>query len=514
MKFKSLTNIFRQSDFWQQLQIKQEIITKQSIFELFLKDHNRSKNFSVNIDSLQLLLDFSKQYIDLDTLKTLCAAAKFCELEGKIQDLFKGAKLNVTENKAVSHTNLRDKNSSHDAAIILQKMLKLTEQIYNSDIENVIYLGIGGSYLGPTMVCKALDSYTHGSAKNIKFYFIANHDQETIDNILFNLNKQTTITIISSKSFTTEETMRNAQIIFKWLDNKNNIFAVTSNINMAVAFGVDIDNIFPFADSIGGRYSVWSTVGLPIAIKLGMDNFKKFLLGAYEVDQHFQNTDFSKNIPIIMALIGIWNINFMHYKSLAVMPYLDVLEYFPSYLQQLEMESNGKTIDVQNNYIDYDTAPVIWGGIGCNGQHSYMQMLHQGSQVVPVDFLVAANKSKFLLANCLAQSQALMQGNSSDISLEKFKFCQGNRPSSIILFPQLTPKILGALIALYEHKVFVQGIMWNINSFDQWGVELGKNLANKIMLQLENKHSKQLNNISTDLFHSSTIHLINKYKIY
>lgn len=481
---------FRDSQFWQQLLLQKQAIKKSNISQLFLSDPNRFQNFSINILDLELLVDFSKQHIDLASIKILAEAAKHCELDGKIQDLFNGAKINVTEQQRVWHTALRDPNPVTDIAMVLQKMDCFVENLYKSNCQNILCLGIGGSYLGPMMVCQALEQYTHKLAKNLQFYFIANADLDPIDRILAKLNPATTIAIISSKSFATEETLRNANLIINWLKDNTKIFAVTCNKSKAIEFGVNSENIFPFWNFVGGRYSVWSAVGLPIAIKLGMENFKKLLFGAYLIDQHFKNTEFINNLPIFMAFIGIWNINFMQYRSLAIMPYLDELEYLPDYLQQLEMESNGKAIDLQNNYIDYDTAPVIWGGVGCNGQHSYMQMLHQGTQVVPIDFLVATKKSEFLLANCLAQSQALMQGNLQDysgIEIEKFRYCRGNRPSSTILFTQLTPQLLGALIAIYEHKVFVQGVMWNINSFDQWGVELGKNLANKLLLKLNKK---------------------------
>lgn len=499
-------NIFRNSIFWQQLLIKQQSIVKEPLYQLFLKDHNRYENFSKNIQSLRLLADFSKQYIDLEALNILFNAAKYCELEDRIKDLFNNTRLNITENKLVTHTALR-KN-----IYITAEIEQFIEQIYNSNIENIIYLGIGGSYLGPMMSCYALDAYQNKLANKINFYFIANHDQTTIEQLLLKLNKQATILIVSSKSFTTKETILNAKIIIPWLDDYNKIFAITAQPDMAIEFGIKPNNIFKFADTVGGRYSIWSAVGLPLVIKIGVNNFKKLLSGACVVDDHFQNVDFANNIPIIMALIGIWNINFMGYKSLAIMPYLNALEYFPDYLQQLEMESNGKTVDLQNNIIDYDTAPVIWGGVGCNGQHSFMQLLHQGSQIVPVDFIVSANKtSKFLFANCLAQSQALMQGNILDNNLQLFKFCSGNRPNSIILFPSLTPEILGALIALYEHKVFVQGIMWNINSFDQWGVELGKIIATQIIKKLDQQNNNQLINIPVDNSLYSTINLINEY---
>lgn len=506
MSTTSTTNTFRKSTFWQQLLIKQQFIVKEPIYKLFLKDHNRYNNLSKNIESLQLLVDFSKQYIDLEILNILFNAAKHCELEDRIKDLFKNTKLNITENKRVTHTALREN------MYVGPEIEQFIDQIYNTNIENIIYLGIGGSYLGPMMSCYALDAYTDKLANKINFYFIANHEQTTIEQLLIKLNKQSTILIISSKSFTTEETILNAKIIIPWLYDYNKIFAITAQPDRAIAFGINSNNIFKFENTVGGRYSVWSTVGLPIAIKIGVNNFKKFLSGASIIDEHFKNADLTNNIPIIMALIGIWNINFMGYKSLAIMPYLNELEYFPDYLQQLEMESNGKTIDLQNNPIDYDTAPIVWGGVGCNGQHSYMQLLHQGSQIVPVDFIVSANKkSKFLFANCLAQSQALMQGNTLDVDLESFKYCRGNKPSSITLFPELTPEILGALLALYEHKVFVQGIMWNINSFDQWGVELGKILAKQIITKLDHQDNNQLINKSVDSSLYSTINLINQY---
>ncbi len=506
-KSNNPNNNFRNSQFWQKLLNKQQLIKQIKIPQLFLEDQNRFEKFSFNfnnINNLNLLVDFSKQHIDLEVINILCNAAKHCGLDNKIQDLFNGEKINITENKKAWHTALRDPNSTGDIAAVLQKMESFTENLYKSNCKNVLCLGIGGSYLGPMMVCQALDQYTHESAKNIKFHFIANTDQETIDLILNKLNPAETIVIISSKSFTTAETLLNTKIIFDWFKEKlsfenyqKKIFAVTSNIPKAIGFGVVLENVFPFWDFVGGRYSVWSAVGLPIVIKLGMQNFKKFLHGAYLVDEHFKNTEFSKNIPILMGLISVWNINFMQYKSLALIPYLDALEQFPAYLQQLSMESNGKTIDLQSNKIDYDSAEVVWGGVGCNSQHSFMQMLHQGSQIIPVDFLVAANNREFLVANCLAQSQALMQGTvhvvnaklqelEQEAELENFKQCEGSRPSSTILFPELTPEMLGALIALYEHKTFVQGVMWNINSFDQWGVELGKKLANQILMQLNN----------------------------
>lgn len=468
-------NSFRSSVYWDQLLQHKK---------LFLQDNNKKLNFTLKLDSLNLLIDFSKQLVNQETIKILCNAAKNLLLPDKINDLLKGHYSNATEGKLVGHTLLREPSPTQEIALVLNQIDNFIINLYNKKYKNIICLGIGGSYLGPMMACKALDNYTHDLAKNLNFYFIANCDLNSINNILAKLDPANTIVIVSSKSFTTKETMHNANIVSNWLNDNSKIFAVTCNVNKALEWGINIANIFKFWDFVGGRFSVWSAVGLPIAIKLGVKNFKKFLSGAYELDKHFKHTELSENLPVLMALIGIWNINFMGYKSLAIMPYLDALEDLPYYLQQLEMESNGKNIDLQNNIIDYDTAPIIWGGVGCNGQHSYMQMLHQGTQIVPVDFLVTTEGSRLLLINCMAQSQALMQGtnNYPNNILEKYKYCSGNRPSSIISFPKLTPEVLGALIALYEHKVFVQGIMWNINSFDQWGVEVGKNLANLIDL--------------------------------
>lgn len=499
---------FRNSKFWQQLLIKQQSIKTTHIAELFLADKNRFEKFSINLENLNLFVDFSKQHIDLEVINILLHAAQHCELEKKIKDLFHGEKINLTENKKAWHTALRKPDPPNEVALVLQKMADFSESLYNNNCENILCLGIGGSHLGPMMALQALDKYTHKLAKNIKFHFIANVDQDSIDNILNKLDVKKTIAIINSKSFTTVETMLNAKRIINWFkENKKKIFAVTSNIRKAIEFGIDAENIFPFWDWVGGRYSVWSAVGLPIVIKIGIANFKKFLQGAYLMDEHFRNVDFAKNIPVLMALISIWNINFMQYKSLAVIPYLDGLEQLPAYLQQLAMESNGKTIDLQNNQIDYDSAEIVWGGVGCGVQHSFMQMLHQGSQIVPIDFLITANNSKVLVANCLAQSQALMQGTNCR-ELARFKQCLGSRPSSTILFKEITPASLGALIALYEHKIFVQGVLWNINSFDQYGVELGKNLANEVLTQLELQKSILLND---NLLEKSTVGLINKY---
>ena len=490
-KMINKNNNFKHSIFWEQLLIKKNLIKNVDIAKLFVDDHRRFKNFSIKEENINILYDFSKQHLDKSILNDLILAAKHCELNDKIQDLFNGKSINLTENKPAFHTQLRDPNASIAIQEGLNKLKIFTENLYNSEFTEILCLGIGGSYLGPMFVSNALIKYTHPLAKRFRLHFLANCDQFSIDSMLSKLNPQKTLVIISSKSFTTLETINNANSVIDWLkqqnyaDNNylNQIVAVTSNVDKAINFGIALKNIFDFSEFVGGRYSIWSAVGLPFIIKIGFDNFKKFLQGAYLVDEHFKNRDFIDNIPVIMGLISVWNINFMQYKSLAVIPYLDVLNNFPEYLQQLSMESNGKSVDLQNQQLDYDTVEIIWGGVGSNVQHSFMQMLHQGTQIVPVDFIVSAINQQFLFANCVAQSQALMEGASN---LDQFKQCRGNRPNSILLFPELTPEILGSLIAIYEHKVFVQSVMWNINPFDQWGVELGKNLANQILSQMKN----------------------------
>ncbi len=488
----SKSNNFKNSIFWEQLLLKRDLIKNIDISRLFVEDRNRFKNFSIRDENINIVYDFSKQHLDVPILNDLILAAKHCELSDKIQDLFNGKSINLTENKPALHTQLRDPNASIAIQEVLNKLEIFTENLYNSEFTEILCLGIGGSYLGPMFVSNALIKYTHPLAKRFRLHFLANCDQSSIDSMLSKLNPQKTLVIISSKSFTTLETINNAHSVIGWLKQQNNnnnnnyfnqIIAVTSNFDKAINFGINPKNIFDFSEFVGGRYSIWSAVGLPVIIKIGFDNFKKFLQGAHLVDEHFKHKHFIDNIPVIMGLISVWNINFMQYKSLAVIPYLDVLNNFPEYLQQLSMESNGKSVDLQNQQLDYDTVEIIFGGAGSNVQHSFMQMLHQGTQIVPVDFIVSAINQQFLFANCIAQSQALMEGASN---LDLFKQCRGNRPNSILLFPQLTPEILGSLIALYEHKVFVQSVMWNINPFDQWGVELGKNLANQILSQMKN----------------------------
>lgn len=464
------------------------------LIDLFAKNPNRFSEFSVNANGL--LFDYSKQLIAANDVSKLCEIAKNADISSKIDGLFNGAIVNETEKRKALHTELRNPNTNDKEIIkVLDKIDQFVRNIQDK-YTDVVVLGIGGSDLGPRLVCSALSMYR---TTKLNIHFVANVDGDTLIPLLESLNPKTTFCIINSKTFTTIETLSNAKIVKDWLGN-DNLAAVTANSSAAKEWGIIDANIFEFWDWVGGRFSVWSAVGLPIALTIGMDNFKKFLSGANAMDTHFKTAPLDKNMPVLMALIGIHNINNLNYQTLAIMPYLDGLELLPDYLQQLEMESNGKAAKVQ-------TAPVIWGGVGCNGQHAYMQMLHQGTQVVPVDFLVATKSIKgpqelqdLLVASCLGQSQALMQGRKSD---ESYKACPGNRPSTTIMFEQMTPEIMGNIIALYEHKVFVQGVIWGINSFDQWGVQLGKDLIKDLL--------KEMRGCDTSGLDSSTVGLLKYY---
>lgn len=494
-----------QKKIWQSLLKHKQQCSSVTLESLFAQDEQRFTNFSLTLDDL--LLDYSKQHITAETLQMLCELAEESNLKPAIQALFSGAVVNQTEQRAAWHTELRNPNT-HNAEIkaTIAQMSKFVTQIHSSSYTDVLVLGIGGSDLGPRLVCEALAPY---KASNLRLHFIANVDGDTISALLQKLDPNNTICLINSKTFTTIETLSNANIIKAWFGKNyaKHCWAITTNKAAAEAFGINTDNIFMFWDWVGGRYSVWSAVGLSIALSIGMDNFMRFLHGAHTMDQHFYTASFAKNMPVLLALIGIWQINFLDYPTLCVQPYADGLQLFPAYLQQLEMESNGKSVDNSGQLVGIQTVPVIWGGVGCNSQHAYMQMLHQGTQVVPVDFLVACrnhagNKDlhKLLMASCLGQSQALMQGRKTS---QPYKDCPGNRPSTTIMFDAITPEVMGKLIALYEHKVFVQGVIWEIQSFDQWGVQVGKDLI-KDMLGL--MHTSDVQNVD-----SSTAGLLNYF---
>ncbi len=504
------------SNKWQDLAKHHESLVNVRIQDLFQQNPQRFADFSLQVHDI--LLDYSKQHVTRETLELLFNLAKSSQLKEYIQALFAGEKVNTSEQRSALHMALRDpthapimvneQNIKPDIHLVLSRMGVWTERVRSGSylggtgkrITDVVSLGIGGSDLGPSMVYQALSAY---KTTDIALHFISNVDGKTLAEVLKHLDPETCLCIINSKTFTTPETLQNATRIKKWLTEKlgeknipQHLVGVTANPDKALLFGILRENIFEFWDFVGGRYSIWSSVGLPIALSLGMEHFRSFLAGAHLMDQHFYTAPFSENMPVILALLGIWNINFENSTAHAVLPYEDGLEQFPNYLQQLEMESNGKTAARDTGTVSHATAPIIWGGVGCNGQHAYMQLLHQGTQVIPVDFLLPAQghsefdeHHKLLVASCLSQSKALMEGNIDNGTPfnqhSDAKHCSGDRPSNTLMYSTLTPKVLGSLIALYEHKVFVQGIIWGINSFDQWGVELGKTLVREILPHLD-----------------------------
>ncbi len=535
------------SSAWLSLQAHQPVMAQQPLRELFARDPQRFNNFSLKFNDI--LMDYSKHPISLDTINLLLALARQQGVEGRVSEMFCGERINYSENRAALHTALRREDSLKldgvdimpDIRHVLTKMEKFSASVRNGELKgysghvftDIVNIGIGGSYLGPVMVTEALKPY---STNHISSHFISNIDGTDLSTTLKKLNPATTLFIIASKTFTTQETMANARAARGWFlakgGSKKNIadhfVAVSTNRTEVEKFGINADNIFKFWDWVGGRYSLWSAIGLSIALSIGMENFYLLLKGAREMDQHFIAAPMEKNLPVILGLIGIWQINFFGTRSHAVLPYDQSLHRFPAYLQQLEMESNGKRVDLSGNEVDYSTGTVVWGEPGTNGQHAFYQLLHQGTQIIPADFLVpcishnpVGDQHGLLLANFLAQTEAMMRGkNKSEVyaeyevelsvkdSLKRVipnKVFPGGRPTTSILFKKLDPETLGSLIALYEHKVFVQSVIWNINPFDQWGVELGKQLAGKI--------SDELNNDMQITSHdSSTNGLINYFK--
>lgn len=486
---------------WQKLIAHAKEMHDAKIVDLFNTNPQRFEQFSLRFQDI--LFDYSKQLIKQDTLNLLLDLAYETNLPQAIQDLFNGAQVNKTEQRAALHTELRNPNTKNAAIhASWQQMDAFVSQMHASTFTDIIVLGIGGSDLGPRLVCEALAPYKIGPQK---IHFIANVDSDTLVPLLASLNPKHTICLINSKTFTTIETLSNMQIVQAWMGKlaAQNCYAITANNAKAAEFGILPDHIFMFWDWVGGRYSVWSAVGLPIGLDIGMQNFKKFLQGAHAMDQHFLNAPLAENLPVLLALIGVWHINFQNYATLSIQPYADGLQLLPAYLQQLEMESNGKSVNNHGETIPYQTAPVIWGGVGCNGQHAYMQLLHQGTQVIPVDFLVAKRSHQkndqlqtLLVASCLGQSQALMTGKEAS---ESYKQCPGNRPSNTIMFECLTPELLGKIIALYEHKVYVQGVLWQIQSFDQWGVQLGKDLIKDILKVVQTANLEALDSSTAGL---------------
>ncbi len=515
---------------------------------LFAENPSRFDQMSLRFEDI--LLDYSKNIATAETLDLLVKLARECGLKAAIEAMFKGEAINVTENRAVLHTALRnqtgtpvivgDKNVMPDVKEVLKKMESFCSKIIAGSwkgfsgkaITDVVNIGIGGSDLGPVMVTEALKPY----ANHLKVHFVSNVDATHLVEVMKKVEVETTLFLIASKTFMTQETMANAQsarqMFLAVAKDENHIkkhfVALSTNENEVVKFGIDPQNMFGFWDWVGGRYSLTSAIGLSIALSIGFDNFKQLLAGFHAMDKHLKNTPFERNMPVLMALLGVWYVNFFGAESEAILPYDQYMHRFAAYFQQGNMESNGKCVDRNGEKVTYQTGPIIWGEPGTNGQHAFYQLIHQGTRLIPCDFLAPATSHNpigahhtLLLSNFFAQTQALMTGKTEGevvAEFEKmgkkteeyqklvpFKVFEGNRPTNSILFKQLTPRTLGSLIALYEHKIFVQGIIWNVFSFDQWGVELGKQLANNILPQLQN-------NEPTSQFDSSTNGLINAWK--
>lgn len=519
-------------------------------FELrTLFEYNKERFNEFSLQRAGYLFDYSKNLMDAKTKKLLLELAEECQLKEAIGKMFSGDKINETEDRAVLHTALRDfsdkeilvdgKNIKPQIKRVLDHMKAFSETVISGDhkgfsgkeITDVVNIGIGGSDLGPVMVCSALKHYK----TRLDVHFVSNVDGNHMAEVLKNLNPETTLFIVASKTFTTQETMTNANSAKQWFlkagtdaDVAKHFVALSTNVEAVKKFGIAEENIFEFWDWVGGRYSLWSAIGLSIVLSVGYDNFEQLLRGAYETDTHFQTADFSENVPVLMALIGIWYRNFYGAASYAILPYSQYLDRFAAYLQQADMESNGKCVDRNGDFVEYETGPIIWGEPGTNGQHAFYQLIHQGTELIPADFIAYAKSlnnlpshQDILIANFMAQTEALAFGKTEEEATEElvqkgkteeeiekilnYKVFQGNTPTNSLLINELTPFSLGQLIALYEHKIFVQGVIWNIFSFDQFGVELGKELAGKILPELENQNKVTSHD-------SSTNGLINYYK--
>jgi glucose-6-phosphate isomerase len=501
-----------------------------SIKSYFEQNPNRFEDFTACFD--EILFDYSKNNIDKKTIQLLIDLANECQLPVAIDGMFNGSKINETENRAVLHTALRNFSEKPvlyenvdvmpDVQRVLAQMKNCCEQVHGGSwrgftgkkITSIVNIGIGGSDLGPVMVTEALKPYW---IKDIQTYFVSNVDGTHIAETLKKVNPEETLFLIASKTFTTQETMTNAHSARNWflnagaqeLDIAKHFIALSTNAEAVAAFGIDTNNMFAFWDWVGGRYSLWSAIGLSIALTIGFEHFESLLKGAHAADLHFKETEFDHNIPVLMALIGIWYRNFYKAPTEAILPYDQYMHRFAAYFQQGNMESNGKYIDRNGQKVNYETGPIIWGEPGTNGQHAFYQLIHQGTQLIPCDFIATAQSHnpigdhhQKLLSNFFAQTEALMNGTNHE---NPFRVFEGNRPTNSFLVKKLTPYTLGQLTAFYEHKIFVQGIIWNIYSFDQWGVELGKQLANKILPELEN-------NEKIESHDSSTNGLINAWK--
>lgn len=513
------------------------------------KDDNRFDEFSVGLNDI--LLDFSKNRITSETFKLLVDLAKETGVEGGIKAMFSGYEINNTEKRSVLHTALRNRSNTPvfvngkdvmpQINEVLNQMRVFTKKVRSGEwkgfsgksITDVVNIGIGGSDLGPLMVSEALKPY---GGDKLKVHFVSNIDGTHIVETLKQVNQETTLFVIASKTFTTQETLTNATSAKDWFLQSNanetdvakHFVALSTNTEGVAAFGIDTQNMFEFWDWVGGRYSLWSAIGLSIALAIGFENFEEVLLGAHEMDEHFESAPFEENIPVILAVLGVWYNNFFNAESHCILPYDQYMHRFAAYFQQGDMESNGKSTSKEGNKVDYNTGPIVWGEPGTNGQHAFYQLIHQGTKLIPCDFIAPVNSQNpisdhhsKLLSNYFAQTEALMKGKTSEEAKEELIFSgleeeeikellphkvfEGNKPSNSIMVKKLTPKVLGSLVAMYEHKIFTQSIIWNVNAFDQWGVELGKQLAKAILPEL--KSNNKIN--SHD---SSTNGLINFYK--
>lgn len=537
------------SSAWQALKRHQKTIAKTHMRDLFTQDKNRFKKFSLQFGDI--LFDYSKNRVNTRTMNLLFDLARERGLTQMIPAMFRGEKINSTEDRAVLHVALRNRTNTPiyvdgqdvmpEINAVLDKMRSFSEAVRSGEwkgytgkeITDIVNIGIGGSDLGPKMVTAALKPYKH---ERLNVHFVSNVDGTDIAETLKKVNPETVLFLVASKTFTTIETMTNAHTARDWFlktakDESavaKHFVAMSTNAKEVGKFGIDTNNMFGFWDWVGGRYSLWSAIGLSIALYIGMDNFEALLNGAHKADQHFHNAKLEQNIPVIMALLGIWYNNFFGAESHAILPYDQYLEHFASYFQQGDMESNGKSVDKDGNPVDVSTGPVIWGQPGTNGQHAFYQLIHQGTKLIPCDFLAAAQSHndigehhEILLSNFFAQTEALMKGKGAEEVREELikqsvpheeldaltaaKTFEGNRPTNSFLYKKLTPETLGSLIALYEHKIFTQGVIWGVNSFDQMGVELGKVLAKAILPELEGKEKVESHD-------SSTNGLINAYK--
>jgi glucose-6-phosphate isomerase len=538
-----------QSSAWKALEAHYEQMKKVHLRSLFEQDPQRFEKFSLTLNDI--LLDYSKNRITEETISLLLDLATQADVSDYIEKMFAGDKINFTENRAVLHIALRNRSNrpiyvdGEDVMpgvnAVLGKMARFCKKVRDGGwtgytgktITDIVNIGIGGSDLGPVMATEALRPY---GKPGLNPHFVSNIDGTHLVETLKTLNPETTLFVIASKTFTTQETLTNAYSARDWfIDEAGNesaiakhFVAVSTNAEEVARFGIDTENMFEFWDWVGGRYSLWSAIGLCIALYVGMENFESMLAGAHDMDEHFRTTPMDKNIPVLLALLGVWYNNFFNAQTHAILPYDQYLHRFPAYFQQGDMESNGKGVNRQGETVDYSTGPVVWGEPGTNGQHAFYQLIHQGTKLIPADFLIPIESQNplgrhhdILLSNYFAQTEALMKGKTegearSELqksgldpntaeALLPHKVFKGNRPTNSILFRKLDPWTLGALVALYEHKIFVQGIIWNINSFDQWGVELGKQLAKVILPELDGKDPITSHD-------SSTNGLINYYK--